>query len=79
MLAIASWAHDTRSCTIALDWTALGLSPPAVRAFFPDLSALGQSPTELVLREGDKYQPVVTFGPGEGGVLILEAKNAGWL
>ena len=72
MLAIASWAHEQQSCSITLDWAALGLEAAAVRASLPDLSALGQMPTTLELKAADGYMPTVGVGAGEGGVLIVE-------
>ena len=75
LIALASWEPERRTCALKIDYAALGLSPPHVRAYLPELNSLGQpGPEELELRASDGYQAVLTVAASDGGVIVLEKR-----
>ena len=76
LVAIASWDAEPRTCTLIINYAALGFSPPRVRIYYPDLTALGQSGMEVELRSDGilSYSPQVLFGANDGAILIVERR-----
>ncbi|HEU4697546.1 MAG TPA: glycoside hydrolase domain-containing protein [Gemmatimonadales bacterium] len=67
LIALASWAPDTVSARLTIDWKALGLDPKRARLHAPAI---------------DGFQPEATFAPGDvipvapkrGWLLVVERK-----
>ena len=75
MLAVASWEAEKRTCSLKIDYEAIGLHPAHARVYAPDLSEFGQpGPFEIELHPSDGYAPVVAFDAGHGGLLIVERR-----
>ncbi|MCE9600597.1 MAG: DUF6067 family protein [Gemmatimonadetes bacterium] len=64
LVAIASWAPDTVTVRMQVDWRALGIDPARATITVPAIGTL-QAPRSLGLGEG------VTLAPGKGIIVVL--------
>ncbi len=68
LIALASWAPDTVSCTLSFDWKALGLDQRHVTMRAPAIP--GFQP-EQIFRTGER----IPVSPGKGWIIILEERR----
>ncbi|MBA2626453.1 MAG: hypothetical protein H0U85_00415, partial [Gemmatimonadales bacterium] len=67
MVALASWAADTVSVDLMVDWQALGIDAAAARLTLPAIAGFQDGGT---LRPGEK----LAIEPGKGRLVVIEAR-----
>lgn len=67
---IASWAPDTQSGTLQVNWTALQLDPTSVTLAAPVISGFEEATT------WPSPNDPITGVPGKGWLLVLETKHS---
>lgn len=70
VIAIASWAPDTRSVTLQVNWTALQLDPTSVTMAAPAIAGFQDAKT------WPSPTDPITVVPAKGWLLVLETKHS---
>lgn len=68
LIALASWAEETQSITLGIDWEALGFGPEGYHLRAPAFMAF-QPAAEFAVDEAIRIEPV------KGWILVLEEKS----
>jgi hypothetical protein len=68
LICVASWAHETTSVTLTVDWEALGMKPEKVAMSVPDIGSVQKAQATI-----DLNKPIA-IEPGKGIVIGVETR-----